>query len=235
MRTRSIATLLAIMALTGCVEPQPQSDSQAKAPQPPPAPQAPSQPQAPLAGETSQGRPPAAVPPLPSATTSVPVAANPGDAAAATPRAPPKENAAGKSNQPPAPPSPPQPRPAPPPFASTPAAPLPPESAASAQPSKAATLDLAGLTQRLRDTNAIGIFTKLSLKNQVDDLLEEFRGFYNGQVKVQLPELRQRYELLLLKVVTLLQDADQPLAKAVASSREAIWNVLADPQEFSKI
>jgi hypothetical protein len=96
-------------------------------------------------------------------------------------------------------------------------------------------LDLAGLTQRLRDTNAIGIFTKLSLKNQVDDLLEEFRGFYNGQVKVQLPELRQRYELLLLKVVTLLQDADQPLAKAVASSREAIWNVLADPQEFSKI
>jgi len=96
-------------------------------------------------------------------------------------------------------------------------------------------LDLAGLTQRLRDTDAIGLFTKLSLKNQVDDLLDQFRGFYNGQVKVPLPELRQRYELLLLKVVSLLQDADPTLASAINSSREAIWHILADPQEFSKI
>ncbi|MEO8465695.1 MAG: hypothetical protein ABI640_10175 [Gammaproteobacteria bacterium] len=102
-------------------------------------------------------------------------------------------------------------------------------------PAAAATLDLAGLTQRLRDTSAIGIFTKLSLKNQVDDLLAEFRGFYKGQAKVPLADLRQRYELLLLKVVSVLQDADQPLASAVASSREAIWKILADPQEFSKI
>jgi hypothetical protein len=96
-------------------------------------------------------------------------------------------------------------------------------------------LDLASMTQRLRDTNAIGVFTKLSLKNQVDDLLEQFRGFYNGQVKVPLPELRQRYELLLLKVVSLLQDADPTLANAITSSREAIWNILADPREFAKI
>ena len=77
--------------------------------------------------------------------------------------------------------------------------------------------------------------TKLSLKNQVDDLLDEFRGFYKGEVKVQLAELRQRYELLLLKVVTLLQDDDQRLANAINSSREAIWGILADPQKFSRI
>ncbi len=102
---------------------------------------------------------------------------------------------------------------------------------ASASP----TLDLAGLEQRLRDTDAIGIMTKLSLKNQVDDLLEEFRGLYKGQVKVPLAELRQRYELLLLKVITLLQDEDQQLATAISSSREAIWGILADPQKFSQI
>jgi hypothetical protein len=96
-------------------------------------------------------------------------------------------------------------------------------------------LDLAGLEQRLRDTNAIGVFTKLSLKNQVDDLLEQFRKFYKGQTSVALADLRQRYELLLLKVVTLLQDADQQLANAVNSSREAIWGILADPQKFSEI
>jgi hypothetical protein len=32
-----------------------------------------------------------------------------------------------------------------------------------------------------------------------------------------------------------LQDADQQLANAVNSSREAIWGILADPQKFSEI
>jgi hypothetical protein len=96
-------------------------------------------------------------------------------------------------------------------------------------------LDLASLEQRLRDTHAIGLFTKLSLKNQVDDLLQQFRAFHTGQSKPMLAELRQKYELLLLKVVSLLQDGDPPLAAAVSSSREAIWGILTDPEKFSKI
>jgi hypothetical protein len=103
------------------------------------------------------------------------------------------------------------------------------------EPLASPTLDLAGLEQRLRDTHAIGVFTKLSLKNQVDDLLDQFRGFYEGQIKVPLAALRQRYELLLLEVVTLLQDADKQLASAITSSREAIWGILADPKTFAKI
>ena len=94
---------------------------------------------------------------------------------------------------------------------------------------------LVGLEQRLRETPAIGMFTKLSLKNQVDDLLDQFRGFYRGQVQVQLTDLRQRYELLLLKVLTLLQDADQELANAIAASREAIWGILTDPDKLAAI
>jgi hypothetical protein len=96
-------------------------------------------------------------------------------------------------------------------------------------------LDLAAMEQRLRDTHAIGLMTKLSLKNQVDDLLAEFRKLYGGQLKVPLVELRQKFDLLLLKVLSLLQDGDAQLATAIASSREAIWGILADPQKFSKI
>jgi hypothetical protein len=99
----------------------------------------------------------------------------------------------------------------------------------------AAPLDLAGLKQRLRDTNAIGVFTKLALKNQVDDLLDEFGGFYGGQLKITLPQLRQSYELLVQKVLALLQDSDPPLAKDIAASREAIWGLLADPQKFATL
>jgi hypothetical protein len=110
--------------------------------------------------------------------------------------------------------------------------------AAALPPSKAATpppLDLKGLEQRLRDTRAIGLFTKLSLKNQVDDLLAQFKAFHQGQSGVTVGQLRQKYELLLMKVITLLQDGDPALANAVSSSREAIWAVLTDPQKFAAI
>ena len=95
-------------------------------------------------------------------------------------------------------------------------------------------LDLASLEQRLRDTKAIGVFTKLSLKNQVEDLLTQFRAFHQGGAGV-LTELREKYNLLLLKVLSLLQGSDPVLAQAVAASREAIWGLLADPAKFATL
>jgi len=106
---------------------------------------------------------------------------------------------------------------------------------AAAPAAEAAPLDLNTLVQQLRDTRVIGIFTKLSLKNQVDDLLSEFRTFYQGQSQLTLEQLRQDYEVLLLKVVSLLQDGDPSLAAAVNSSRAAIWSVLSDPAKFATI
>jgi hypothetical protein len=102
-------------------------------------------------------------------------------------------------------------------------------------PAAAPTLDLKSLEQRLKETHAIGIMTKLSLKNQVDDLLDEFRDFYRGKVKTPLEQLRQRYDLLLMKVLSLLQDSDAALASAISSSREAIWGILRDPKKFAQI
>jgi hypothetical protein len=98
-----------------------------------------------------------------------------------------------------------------------------------------ATLDLGELESRLKDTHAIGVFTKLSLKNQVDDLLDEFRLFYRGSNKNPTAELRQHYDVLLQKVLSLLRDGDPTLAAAVSSSREAIWGILADPDKFAKL
>jgi hypothetical protein len=88
----------------------------------------------------------------------------------------------------------------------------------------------------LRETGAIGVFTKLSLKNQVDDLLEHFRAFHQGGAnKSRLPKLRQEYDLLVLKVMSLLQDGDPALARDLSASREALWNVLADPVKFKNL
>ena len=79
------------------------------------------------------------------------------------------------------------------------------------------------------------MFTKLSLKNQVDDLLEQFRTFHQGRDKAALATLRQQYDLLLLKVLALLQDKDPVLARDISTSREALWNLLADPAKFENL
>src|SRR4030095_2843982 len=120
--------------------------------------------------------------------------------------------------------------------------PRPQENAAPAasRPSPASTpeppaLDLSLLEKRLRDTNAIGVFTKLSLKNQVDDLLEQFREFHTSRDQSMLTKLRQNYDLLLLKVLSLLQDGDPALARDVSSSREALWSILVDPDKFKNL
>lgn len=174
-----------------------------------------------VAGNAPQA--PAANAPTPAAAPTAPVPSSPpGASGPATSKSRPPKPAAGP--------------------VSAPASPVPATAAAAAAtpatPSKAAApppLDLKGLEQRLRDTRAIGLFTKLSLKNQVDDLLAQFKAFHRGQPGVSVAQLRQKYELLLIKVVTVLQDGDPALASAVSSSREAIWNVLTDPQKFAAI
>ena len=102
-------------------------------------------------------------------------------------------------------------------------------------PPSAAVLDLNGLKTQLKETKAIGLFTKISLKNQVDDLLDQFRKYYQGKSKTNMMDLRQSYNLLLLKVLSLLQNKDEKLASAIVSSREAIWDLLSDPKKFANL
>jgi hypothetical protein len=96
-------------------------------------------------------------------------------------------------------------------------------------------LDLTTLETRLKETKAIGVFTKITLKNQVDDLLDQFRAYYQGRARTTLAELRQPYDRLLLKVLSLLQDGDPELARTIVASREAIWGILADPNKFATL
>jgi hypothetical protein len=200
-----------LLALTGCarapVEDRP-NPVEAK-----PAP-APAKPEEAVAAKTA-GTPPAA-----------------GEAVPVAPAAPPAAEAAAKAPEAstaPAKPvakAPAQPQPAPKKevAATVPAKPAPPPP-----------LDLDSLERRLKDTDAIGIMTKLTLKNQVSDLLGQFEGLYGGTIKTTLTELRQPYDLLILKVLSLLQDRDPPLAHDILASREAIWGILSDRDKFQNV
>ncbi len=163
---------------------------------------------------------------------------------AATPQAPLKPAAAQAPVRPTvAPPvsppvSPPVATAAAPPVATT-AAPrvmnMPPPASPVVKPAGPPPLDLKSLELRLKETKAIGVFSKLALKNQIDDLLERFRAFYQGRDKTSLVELRRSFDMLVMKTLALLQDADAALASALASSRESIWAVLSDRTKFATV
>ena len=97
-----------------------------------------------------------------------------------------------------------------------------------------APLDFKALASRLRETRAIGVLTKLALKNEVDDLVDRFRAYHKRQGTATLAELRRNYDMLLLKVLSLLQDSDPPLARDIVKSRAAIWSILEDPRKFTE-
>ena len=66
-------------------------------------------------------------------------------------------------------------------------------------------------------------------------MLDGFRDYYQGNTKLAMTDLRRSFDLLMMKVLSLLQNEDQMLASAIVSSREAIWGVLADPKKFANL
>lgn len=135
---------------------------------------------------------------------------------------------------PPAAPKPPpvvaKPAPAPPPPSPEPEPQVVPEP----QPEPELAFDLDGLERRLKETSALGVLTKLALKNEIDDLVDDVAKFHQKK-RGELTVLRERFELLLMKVTSLLQDKEPELAREVAAAREGLWKLLADPGEFAKL
>src|SRR6185295_12051936 len=130
------------------------------------------------AATKSADRPVAVATPEPAASQPVasqpvasqPVASQPAARPAATSAAP-RGRAAGK---------PPLVKPVPQPVLKD-AAPIAPAIAAPRVAAAARPLDLDALKARLKATKAIGVFTKISLKNKVDDLVKQFTEHYQGK------------------------------------------------------
>jgi hypothetical protein len=139
----------------------------------------------------------------------------------ATPEAPASEPT------PPAPAPPPAEEPAPP--AETPA----PAATPATAPSPPA-ISLEELGHRIKETPAIGTFSKLALKNDIDDLVDDLRD-YHARKEGDLAELHERYEALVLKLLTLLEEDEPELALALSRSRDEIWSRLCNPIEFAKL
>ena len=95
-------------------------------------------------------------------------------------------------------------------------------------------ISLEELGARIKATPAIGTFSKLALKNDIDDLVDDLRGYHKHQ-EGDLDDLHERYEALVLKLMTLLEEDEPELALALSRSRDDIWSRLVNPVEFAKL
>lgn len=95
--------------------------------------------------------------------------------------------------------------------------------------------DLNALVDRLSNSKSLGIFTKLSLKGDIDRLLKNVGDYHKGDAKDSLDQLRERYDAMVHKLVVLLQDKDEDLVKSIDQSRDRVWLMLADEKEFKRL
>ena len=95
-------------------------------------------------------------------------------------------------------------------------------------------LQLQALADRLRASDAIGLFKKLAIKNKVNELARGFGYYHQGHRMADLKDLRGRFEVLRSHIVMALKEGDPALAKDVAKSGQSLWLAFCDPVLFAK-
>ncbi len=95
--------------------------------------------------------------------------------------------------------------------------------------------DLNALVSRISQSKALGLFTKLSLKHDIDGLLENVRKYHDGSGDGSLEQLRERYDVLVHKLMILLQEKDGELVKSIDDGRDKLWAILSDHEKFASI
>ena len=71
-----------------------------------------------------------------------------------------------------------------------------------AKPEEVVAIDMEILTKRLKETKAIGFFTKLAIHNDVSDLMGEVKRYRKkSMLASKIKEIRESFEGLLMKIV----------------------------------
>ena len=84
-------------------------------------------------------------------------------------------------------------------------------------------INLDELVDRLKNTEAIGLFTKLAIRSDVLDFktsIDDYRK--KGELEHNIAHLRDHFDGLVLKILALLE-RDPALSKDIHQARESIW------------
>ena len=96
-------------------------------------------------------------------------------------------------------------------------------------------VDFESLEKRIRKTKSIGVMTKLKLSNDIKKLLGELKTFQAGNSSLTLEQEREHFDLLYMKVVTMVQKKDPELFHQLCNSWDPIWVALQDEENLKKV
>ena len=89
-------------------------------------------------------------------------------------------------------------------------------------------VDIDRLEKRLKGSDAIGFFTKIAIRNDIVDLVDQINRYRKESLlNEKMAELRSSFDWLLLKIVALLED-DPSLSHDLYVGRESIWKSLLE-------
>ena len=93
--------------------------------------------------------------------------------------------------------------------------------------------DLEALEDGLRETDAIGFTTKLSLKSRIETLIEKFRDFHAGEESDGVEVLEAEFSALMDHTLALVRSDDPALFQQISAARQELWTTLRDPVVFA--
>jgi len=96
-------------------------------------------------------------------------------------------------------------------------------------------IDFETLEKQITKTKAIGLMTKLKLKGDINKLLSELKTFHAGNSPLTQEQHREHYDLLYMKVMTLVQDKDLELHHQLCNAWDPIWVSLQDEHNLKKV
>lgn len=105
----------------------------------------------------------------------------------------------------------------------------------SATPDSDDDFDLDTIITQVTSSKALGFLTKLSLKRDIDRLLDDIKKYHGGKGELTLEQLHERYDALVHNLVSLLQDKDEELVKSIDDGRDKLWVMLADEKKFATL
>ena len=91
-------------------------------------------------------------------------------------------------------------------------------------------IDFETLEQQVKDTKAVGVMTKLKLSNDINKLLSDLKEYQAGNSPLTLEQHREQYDLLYMKIVTLVQEKDPKLYHELCNAWDPIWAELQGEQ-----
>jgi len=86
--------------------------------------------------------------------------------------------------------------------------------------------DLDTLQGQLKSTKAVGNMTKLKLRGEINTVLARINAFYAGKSKFSLDQISEQFDLLYMKIVSIVADKDADLHRQLCNSWDSVWESL---------